>query len=44
MSAAQSHLENLPRGLQVALALGLVALAAFPFAATDFYAQMVARA
>ena len=30
MSAAQSHLENLPRGLQVALALGLVALAAFP--------------
>ena len=43
MSAAQSHLENLPRGLQVALALGLVALAAFPFFATDFYAQMVAR-
>ncbi|HZN46284.1 MAG TPA: branched-chain amino acid ABC transporter permease [Ramlibacter sp.] len=43
MSVAQSHLENLPRGLQVALALGLVALAAFPFFATDFYAQMVAR-
>ena len=43
MSAAQSHLENLPRGLQVALALGLVALAAFPFVGTDFYAQMVAR-
>ena len=34
---------NLPRGLQVALALGFVALAAFPFVATDFYAQMVAR-
>lgn len=43
MSAASSRLESLPRGLQVALALGLVALAAFPFFATDFYVQMVAR-
>lgn len=43
MSAATSNLERLPRGLQVALALGLVALLAFPFFATDFYAQMVAR-
>lgn len=43
MTTAQSHLEKLPRGLQVALALGLVALLAFPFFSTDFYAQMVAR-
>ena len=43
MSVAKAHLEVLPRGVQLALALGLVALAAFPFFATDFYAQMVAR-
>ncbi|WP_332815522.1 branched-chain amino acid ABC transporter permease [Ramlibacter sp.] len=43
MSATQSHLEVLPRSLQVLLVLGLVALAAFPFASTDFYASMVAR-
>jgi branched-chain amino acid transport system permease protein len=43
MSGAKAHLEQLPRGLQVALALGFVALAAFPFVATDFYAQMAAR-
>ena len=43
MSAVQSHLETLPRGLQLALALGLVALLAFPFFGTDFYTQMVAR-
>jgi branched-chain amino acid transport system permease protein len=43
MSAAKSNLETLPRGLQVALALAFVALLAFPFVATDFYAQMVAR-
>jgi branched-chain amino acid transport system permease protein len=43
MSAAKSHLEQLPRGVQVALALGFVALAAFPFFSTDFYAGMVAR-
>jgi branched-chain amino acid transport system permease protein len=43
MSAAQANLETLPRGLQVALGLGLVALVAFPFASTDFYTQMVAR-
>lgn len=43
MSAAQAHLETLPRGLQIALGLGFLALAAFPFMATDFYAQMVAR-
>jgi branched-chain amino acid transport system permease protein len=43
MSAAKSHLEVLPRSLQFLLVLGLVALAAFPFVATDFHAQMVAR-
>jgi branched-chain amino acid transport system permease protein len=43
MSVAKSNLETLPRGLQVALALAFLALAAFPFVATDFYAQMVAR-
>ncbi|HZY15133.1 MAG TPA: branched-chain amino acid ABC transporter permease, partial [Ramlibacter sp.] len=41
--SVQSNLETLPRGLQLALALGLVALAAFPFIGSDFYAQMVAR-
>jgi branched-chain amino acid transport system permease protein len=43
MSAAKAHLETLPAGVQVALVLGLVALAAFPFFGTEFYAQMVAR-
>ncbi|MEY4711923.1 MAG: hypothetical protein RIS88_1373 [Pseudomonadota bacterium] len=43
MSAAKAHLESLPAGVQVALVLGLVALAAFPFFGTEFYAQMVAR-
>jgi len=41
--STKAHLEILPRGLQVVLALALVALAAFPFMATEFYAQMVAR-
>ncbi len=43
MSAAKANLEVLPRGVQVTLALGLVALAAFPFVGTDFYTQMVTR-
>ncbi|WBY02150.1 branched-chain amino acid ABC transporter permease [Ramlibacter tataouinensis] len=43
MSAAKSHLEVLPRSLQVLLVLGFIALAAFPFVGTDFYASMVAR-
>ncbi len=43
MSAAKAHLETLPAGVQVTLVLGLVALAAFPFLGTEFYAQMVAR-
>jgi branched-chain amino acid transport system permease protein len=43
VSTPQSHLERLPRGLQVVLLLGLAALLAFPFFGTDFYQQMVAR-
>ena len=43
MSAAKANLETLPRGVRVALALGLIALVAFPFAGTDFYTQMVTR-
>ena len=43
MSTAASNLEILPRGVQVTLALGLVALIAFPFMGTDFYTQMVTR-
>jgi branched-chain amino acid transport system permease protein len=43
MSAVKANLEVLPRGVQVVVALGLVALLAFPFVGTDFYAQMVAR-
>ncbi len=39
----KSNLETLPRGLQVALAVGFVALALFPAVGSDFYAQMVAR-
>jgi branched-chain amino acid transport system permease protein len=39
----QANLEVLPRGLQAVLVLGLVALLAFPFVGTEFYAQMVAR-
>ncbi|MBY4595986.1 branched-chain amino acid ABC transporter permease [Ottowia caeni] len=43
MSAPKSHLETLPRGIQVVLALGFVALAAFPFVGSEFYQQMVTR-
>jgi len=43
MSAAKANLEVLPRGVQVALVLGLIALVAFPFTGTDFYVQMVTR-
>ena len=39
----KANLEILPRGVQVALALGLVALLAFPFVGTDFYTEMVTR-
>jgi branched-chain amino acid transport system permease protein len=41
--SAKANLESLPRSLQVALAVGFLALAAFPFVGSDFYAQMVAR-
>lgn len=43
MNAPRAHLETLPRGLQVALAIGFVALLAFPFVGSAFYAEMVAR-
>ena len=39
----QSNIETLPRGVQIALGLGLVALVAFPFVGTEFYTQMVTR-
>jgi branched-chain amino acid transport system permease protein len=43
MSAKKSHLEVLPRSLQMLLAGGLMLLIAFPFVGTDFYAQTIAR-
>lgn len=43
MSAPRARLETLPRGLQAALALGLLALLSFPLVGSDFYVQMVAR-
>ena len=43
MSVQKSNLEVLPRGVQVALALGLAALLAFPFVGTSFYTEMVTR-
>ncbi|WHZ12453.1 MAG: Benzoate ABC transporter, permease protein 2 [Burkholderiaceae bacterium] len=43
MSAPAAHLEALPRSVNFILLLGLAALALFPFAASDFYQQMVTR-
>ena len=43
MSTPQAHLETLPRSVKLLLALGLLALLAFPFAGQDFYTQMVTR-
>lgn len=43
MSAQKANLEVLPRGLRIALWLGLAALAVFPFVGTEFYAQMATR-
>jgi branched-chain amino acid transport system permease protein len=43
MSTVRANLEKLPASVQLALGLGLVALAAFPFVGTDFYIQMVTR-
>ncbi|MCY7309072.1 MAG: branched-chain amino acid ABC transporter permease [Rhodoferax sp.] len=37
------NLEIFPRGMQVALGVGLLALLVFPFVGSDFYAQMVTR-
>src|SRR5262245_10793301 len=38
-----ANFEVLPRSLKLVLALAVIALAAFPFFGSDFYAQMVAR-
>jgi len=43
VSSAKDNLEILPRGVQVALGLGLLALIAFPFVGTDYYAEMLTR-
>ena len=43
MSSPKANLEILPRGVQIAMGLGLIALLAFPFVGTDFYTQMVTR-
>ena len=43
MSAQKANLEILPRGVQLALGLALVALLAFPFVGTPFYTDMVTR-
>ena len=43
MSAPQTHIETLPRSIQLLLLLGLAALVAFPFVGTDFYLAMVNR-
>ena len=43
MSNPKANLEVLPRGVQIALGLGLIALLAFPWVGTDFYTQMVTR-
>ena len=43
MSAPQTHLETLPRSIQLLLVLGLAALMAFPFVGSNFYIDMVNR-
>lgn len=43
MSAAGHNLEHLPRSLQFTLALGALALVAFPFVGSDFYMSMITR-
>ena len=42
MSAA-ANLETLPRSVNLALALGAVALLLFPWVSTDFYTQLITR-
>lgn len=41
--SAKSNLESLPRALQGVLAVGILALVAFPFIGSEFYAQVAAR-
>ncbi len=43
MTISSANLEVLPRGVQLALGLGVAALLAFPFVGSDFYTQMVTR-
>jgi branched-chain amino acid transport system permease protein len=43
MSASKANLEVLPRSMQVVVGLALVALLAFPFVGSEFYAGMVAQ-
>ncbi len=43
MDGSKSTLEMLPRGMLVALCVGLVALVAFPFSSGDFYLGLVSR-
>ena len=43
MSAPQTHIETLPRSIQLVLGLGLIALAVFPWVGSDFYVAMVNR-
>ncbi len=43
MSSPRSNLEILPKGLQITLAIAVLALVLFPFAGSDFYKEMVTR-
>ena len=43
MSTPQTHIEKLPRSIQLVLVLGLAALLAFPFVGSNFYIDMVNR-
>jgi branched-chain amino acid transport system permease protein len=43
MSMVKANLEVFPKGLQASLVIGLLALIACPFAASDFYTEMVTR-
>ena len=43
MSSPRAHLETLPPSVRLLLAVGLVALAGFPFMGSDYSTQMVTR-
>ena len=43
MSSPRANLEVLPRSVRLILAMGLVALVAFPFVGSDYYTQWVTR-